>query len=252
MNKVILYKYRDLKNRDRIKIIFLEQKVWFAQYSSFNDPFEFRYNFSFEATDEEKIDFITKVFLKHGKPVDAHSIVSDKQKLDAFEKHMEQQASPNEHELELGIFSLSKNKENILLWSHYTNGHTGICIEFKAMENNPDQREFLGRAANVTYPEFNIIMKKNLYKDRTDDIRHLFYKAKFWEYEEEYRIVVTDGSGHKNLPEGIISAVYLGCNISNDDRIFMLDLVNKYPTPINVYQAKMKKEYYELEFSKIN
>ena len=256
--ELILYKFRNFENRDRIREIFVEQKVWFAPYTSFNDPFEFRFNCSFDATNEEKIRYFTEILSRHhaNEPKDriakeARSIVLDKNKLCTFEDRMKNIKHPNEKYMELGIFSLSQNKENILLWSHYTNSHRGLCIEFKAIESNYAQREFLGKALEVKYPEDNKIPTFNVYKDDRHDISNLLIKANYWEYEGEYRIIDIDGPGHRDLPEGIISAVYLGCNISEEDRKFALELISAYTVPIEIYQAKKKNEYYELEFIKI-
>jgi DUF2971 family protein len=48
----------------------------------------------------------------------------------------------------LGVFCLAGTPENILMWSHYSNGHTGFCLEFRH-EDEP----FLGRALPLTYAE---------------------------------------------------------------------------------------------------
>jgi hypothetical protein len=38
---------------------------------------------------------------------------------------------------ELGVVCLSEINNDILMWSHYADGHTGFCIEFERSEINP-------------------------------------------------------------------------------------------------------------------
>lgn len=65
---------------------------------------------------------------------------------------------------ETGVFCLSEIPDHILMWSHYADSHTGICIKFEATSHT----QFFGLAQRVcyqtTYPILNII------KDSQDDI----------------------------------------------------------------------------------
>jgi len=54
-----LYKYRSLskkENKDRVREMFKDHMVWFSKREDFNDPFEFHFTPSFEATTYEKIE----------------------------------------------------------------------------------------------------------------------------------------------------------------------------------------------------
>ena len=48
-----------------------------------------------------------------------------------------------------GILSLCAKNDDILMWSHYASSHRGICLEFKAGDNDP----FFAYALPVTYPD---------------------------------------------------------------------------------------------------
>ena len=83
--------------------------------------------------------------------------------------------------------------DDILLWSHYACGHTGIAIEFNVLEEpfSNSSNEFKG---NVKYqssrPEYFVrkCMPINLHADQF--LNMAFHKAQNWEYEKEYRYVM--------------------------------------------------------------
>ena len=35
----------------------------------------------------------------------------------------------------LGIFCLSERSDDILMWSHYSNGHRGVCLQFNLLNS---------------------------------------------------------------------------------------------------------------------
>ena len=50
---------------------------------------------------------------------------------------------------EMGVFCMSEVKDQILMWAHYSEGHTGFCLEFSASSTTP----FFGRAQKIKYRE---------------------------------------------------------------------------------------------------
>ena len=93
------------------------------------------------------------------------------------------------------------------MWSHYANDHSGICLGFHWLDDEP----FFGRAQEVHYE-----------KDRptvvvpaspTDiDIDGIFL-TKFidWEYESEWRIIDHDnGEGVQNYSAHLLRSITFG------------------------------------------
>ena len=86
----------------------------------------------------------------------------------------------------------STNIDNILLWSHYADAHTGIAIEFNVLEKpfGNISNEYKG---NVNYQSSRSIffaikeMSINSFKDQF--IKMALHKALIWEYEKEYRFI---------------------------------------------------------------
>jgi hypothetical protein len=80
----------------------------------------------------------------------------------------------------LGLLCFSRNWKNPVLWSHYAEKHTGICLGFDADDVVP-----------VTYTAGRPHFAGKL-SDLTDDFtgRWLSTKFKGWEYEDEVRTLV--------------------------------------------------------------
>jgi hypothetical protein len=107
-----------------------------------------------------------------------------------------------------GIVSLSGCKDNLLMWSHYSNEHKGGVIEFtfeielERHSRTPVQRGFFKTLADNNYQYGEVKYKKNRtidtsmldgegYKLTSQIIDRLaFVKSNDWMYEEEHRFLV--------------------------------------------------------------
>src|SRR5262249_40518627 len=85
-----------------------------------------------------------------------------------------------------GIFSCSERKNSILMWSHYSNCHSGICIGFETVGF---REQTSAHHMNVVYVKNGIIptIKPNPLPDPRDTALQGIYKSKEWKYEKEHR-----------------------------------------------------------------
>ena len=112
-----------------------------------------------------------------------------------------------------GIFSLSDNYKNELLWVHYTN-EQGYCIEFeteklrKGLEKDRKEHEIYffpisyGDLKQINFKDYIIksILPKTqeIYIDANLPILYSFaQKDKFWTYENEWRFLLNDNKFNK-------------------------------------------------------
>lgn len=104
-----LYKYRSDIYRDLLAIV--SNQIFIPTKDNLNDPAEVLFD------DRQLLDNI-KV-RKEQKQI--HESVERNYKIliEGIKK-------------KVGIFSLSKNVTNELLWSYYSNGHNGFCIEYES------------------------------------------------------------------------------------------------------------------------
>lgn len=144
------------------------------------------------------------------------------------------------------MFCLSEVNHNILMWSHYADGHKGICVEFRP--GDPSHLNFFANARQVNYDKDYPAVQ--FYKTSLDEKVKLciLRKAREWEYEKERRVLdFGERPGFREIPAGLISGVIMGHCISEENRDWVLELVREHPTPITVYQARRRKDSYALE-----
>ncbi|MDA7746009.1 DUF2971 domain-containing protein [Psychromonas sp.] len=120
---------------------------------------------------------------------------------------------------EKGIISLSECKDNLLMWSHYSNEHKGGVIEFtfelrnESHSRTPVQRGLFQSMADNNYRYGIVKYRKNRtlelsllsgsgYEQTNQIIDEIaFIKSKDWMYEEEHRFLVNLSYCNKTLVE---------------------------------------------------
>ena len=179
-----LYKY--LPYNENSLSILINKEIWCPKAKSLNDPFEFQFH-------------LTKLSM-NGIPIEQDSI------------------REAQHQVrELGVVCLSEINDNILMWSHYAQGHTGFCIEFERTEEND-----LGNwdiCLPVVYPSDNQIpaFSPNEFLDNKALAKIATTKASDWYYEKEWRLITKIENRLIPLPENI-TAIIFGCLMDNSKR----------------------------------
>lgn len=128
----IIYKYRNWSNTDH-KNILLQNEIYLAPPSSFNDPFDCGITQSFkDLTEDEKEEYMInagkQMFLRYNnypgfnlekqfKDLEARFKKLKNFQLDYDTYHYNMQ---NDH---FGVFSGSTKWDSILMWSHYSDNH---------------------------------------------------------------------------------------------------------------------------------
>lgn len=159
----------------------------------------------------------------------------------------------------IGITCFSETPSNMLMWSHYANKHTGICVEY-------DFSRLFSTAANtlllpVTYTnkrplfpmdKFEIGMDGKVKNSQqlpaealSEIIRSLTIKSDAWAYEREWRhIVFTKDTPTRLVKLPIISRIILGINIRPEDKEKVIELARMKHIP--VYATRLKADRYEM------
>ena len=163
----MVYRYVSLNNVDRLQELFVESQLYFAKPSQFNDPFEFKPKRMSTDTSELEAPLA-------------------KQYTDAILDTLYEGIC---NELNMyGVCCFSGLHDNIIMWSHYSDRHTGACIGF---ETNND---FFNRLRPVDYrPErHDIDLKHWEPKDIVFEV--MLRKQRSWCYEKEWRLLQKSGS----------------------------------------------------------
>jgi hypothetical protein len=85
----------------------------------------------------------------------------------------------------MGVLSLSKNHDSLLMWSHYADEYSGAVIEFDS------KHEFFQGQIEVDYRKNRPIKDISSYLNNNEPIpiAELCVKSEQWEYEAEVRVI---------------------------------------------------------------
>lgn len=261
----ILYKYRDWKNEKHRKII-TDREIYFTSIKNFNDPFDCKiplrydlltrwqwYNKTKNLMKEEYSNW-SKVNIKKGaKFWMSLGKYTDKETVDKFIKDEIQLL-----ESEFGIFSLSCVKDNILMWSHYSNSHSGICVGFNVKNLMQNLSNYTNNNLFFELKKVNYVRKYPKiipYHQNTEIFynKRLFYKSSFWEYEQEYRILSFFEAADKKyvVSEDTFTEVILGFNMPRTTRLELAEYTTKELPHVKLYETEMSKEKFKINLKRI-
>ena len=247
-----LYRYRSIKSEE-LQGIFENNEIYLPNPISFNDPFECRPNLIIHKGLISRELYIRRLrkelrphFNKRQEELykrEIKMILSNKERLHKmYENFM----------IGIGIYCLSTIKDDILMWSHYSDSHKGLCLEFDTTK----EIILFGQALKVNYSEeypsidvINIALGKD-YEYR----KAVLTKSKHWEYEQEWRILKPKplgGPGKYQFQPELLTGVILGALICPEDKQKILDWVQNYPTKLSLFQAKINRTKYQLDIEPI-
>lgn len=161
----------------------------------------------------------------------------------------------------LRIFSVSEEPENLLMWAHYAEDHTGALFELWSL---PDEDNPLSIADQVTYqsappPLFTesewldqmtglgILDAHGLYR------RYACVKSDHWAYEREWRVWYPgekSGRLYDDMPirPREFRSVTLGCNAEPGFVQEVTALVRETFPETKIFRARKKEGIYGLEY----
>ena len=176
----------------------------------------------------------------------------------------------------------SETNKSTLMWSHYTNNHKGVCIEYDLKLLKDSRFDVLKHLFPVIYCE-----KRSQFKDYDsileshnelsnaikygseyegweplDDLLPLFLvKGKMWEYEKEWRIVYTKKQMYDyndetlyscNLAFPCMTGIYLGYRIEKDTEDYLKEVIERMneslDQKIKIHKASLSKDSYDICF----
>jgi len=242
-----LYRYRalidDTIDERRLKPVFVNHQLYFPSRRRLNDPFECIVP-SFIYTPPHVLQQFLEEKVRRLLPDLTPEQI--REKAAAIDLERLRQDIQNDVD-KVGILSLTEERDNLLMWSHYANGHCGLCLEFATSI----YEVFFGRAQPVIYSD-----DRSLFNPRESETKRVekivLTKSKHWTYELEWRIVEHQkGEGLHEFPAETLTGVIFGCRTSDKDK----DKVNRWICEGNlspvIYQAKQKAREFGLEIEKI-
>jgi hypothetical protein len=242
-----LYKYRSLgsdEQRNRARTTIVDSKLYFAQPREFNDPFDC-FPVPKRMTEAQVKKVITDVWRKH-KPQQSRrdrraELKGAKERIGNFEDRV--RAMVDEVVNSVGVLSLSEKPDDVLMWSHYSTSHTGICLRFKVLAEKP----FFVQALPVRYQAERPVLDLINDDAHAQSTKALLTKADYWSYEKEWRIIEHDkGPGVHIFPPALLDGIILGAATSKDDRALVRKWIVERRLPTELLQARFHEQLYAL------
>ncbi len=268
-----LYKYRPLSEGQRqyTHRVITHNELMFASPKSFNDPFEARPQVRISGTRKEIEIFLAEMVknLNHGE-TPAERLRERKKVERTFRKdpHTNFQQTLWEILNDYGVLSLSADPVQPLMWSHYADSHQGVCFEFDAREY------FFQYARQVSYQSEYPLVDPRTQSALVINETAIVTKAKFWEYEQEFRVIfpkmsdeekqrqiaglttnelgkhlvtLHNGPGVVTFPPKALTGVILGARVSQRDEAEIVGLVRGLRPDVRVERAMLHNSSYRLE-----
>jgi hypothetical protein len=268
----MLFKYLPI---DRVDVL-ENLKIRFSPLMSLNDPFECQplvdmQNQSNKFLEQmlSDLDELWENTANEEKTEDSRrffdetraGLISDvKEKTNSFVIGQELMARLSDN---LGVLSLSRAEDNLLMWSHYAEEGKGIIIGFDDEHSFFKQPNLAGKSTRpvpvvYTNKRSKIVPGENRYYEKL-----LCEKPRDWAYEEEERLfraflnkedcLGKDAYGMDviltDLPKTAIKAVYLGYRISEKTKTRTLSAIRYNDISCEIFQARVSLDEYKIEFS---
>lgn len=238
-----LYKFRSFGTRTNE--IIEKSEFYFALPNSFNDPFDCNLSYNEIYSEAEIFQRYTYLSSVQGIPVESYiQKYSTNQ-----EKFVENFNRLNQQLLnQCGILSLSKMDDNITMWSHYANNHTGLAFE---LDVSKDYDFFDGYGVVEYKKEYELL---SYTENPLDSFATLFLtKYTDWEYEQEVRIIDYKKNGSRKFNKSALSKIIFGCKAIEKNISEIINLCQKYGyTHTTFSKAEIKKGLFGLDFVDID
>lgn len=256
-----LYKYRNWNDPNHRRLL-EKGEIFFTSPKHFNDPFDCKICFDIHSVAEVDIKNVRERMIRRDHPSLTRK---ERRKLDrkmvkGFNRDLKdpeflshaRAGILDSLERTFAIFSLSGSCDNILMWSHYADKHSGFCVGF----NVPKLCEYLEKV--VSLPKTLLEIK---YQDSFPSIRFhrqkerievlddmLSMKARNWRYELEHRLVVNGKVDFAvDVPADVIESVILGVRMSQTNRKAAVQLLHGFGASPKIFIAETKSDQFALD-----
>jgi len=247
------YKFRSINTIDadsvsRLREILVDSKLWLASPESFNDPFDMSAKIIVNGTIEEKRTRIKGILKENGyrnsqikKLLPKYIQNMNKSDFNTFVNKTHKDTVSR-----TGVLSFAGDPRNILMWSHYSDNHQGVCLQFEVARDIIT----IGSASPVEYS--SQYPTANWVRDYEKDLQKvLLRKYDGWAYEKESRIIKLEeaNSYFKFAPQSLTGVIF-GCHVSSSTIEIVLDLLKErstlgLPKP-TLYQAIKSQTQYKI------
>ena len=284
VDEKLFYKYQRIDDSDSNHTIdnLIKNQFYFSDPTLFNDPFDCRVYYTYQGKEEDWVDLLANAGIDPTSVIKDGILNSDKVFLekegDLFTYTPKSTDYYDRDEPFLHGDILKKNlprvccfsetDDNILMWSHYTDNHQGICLRFRSYKILDGNFLFLTLNSNSKFHPFYKIEYEddlppivNMFDKNRHESLVEFLKTKYsdWKYEKEYRMLLFEDElkgGTIRYEKEDLEGITFGLKMKpeNVKRIYNTIDENylKAGIEVNFYEAKEIEGKYNLNIEQIN
>jgi Protein of unknown function (DUF2971) len=250
-----IYKYfsLDLENslsKKKLTDIVLKSQIWLSSPLGFNDPFDFRALVTLTENPQKKRRFFE----------DSAKLVTEKgpryqKRLDDAIRWLTEETINNPNFIndkfnrsldKFGACCFSRDPRNILMWAHYSQSHTGVCLQFEVARD-------INIFAKLNKVNYRKDYPKLIWPYAEDDLVEKVIHSKYdiWTYEQEMRYVKPNGANTSlQFRCDALTGVILGANFPDSSLDYIKSIFKerkvKFLPGLKVYKAKCNQNDYKM------
>ena len=275
--KQTLYKYMPVQSEEALErlVAILRGQIYYSSPASFNDPFEM--SAIFGAPDQDEV---MELLGERSTFADLYLSKSARAKIyQQVRATLGTNRVVSREWIELiGVLCLTTSPDNLLMWAHYAQNHTGICLGFDS------GFEPFSTAHPVHYQEgralvapLNTVSREQQLVDKV-----LFVKSPHWRYESEWRCIkrpVRDdekayyrdlyrqqpdkcddiaqllasegGPGRYEFDVGALRRIYLGARMRPEWKDRVMAAVDTDTPFVKMHEMSLDNRYFKLNSQKV-
>lgn len=260
-----LYKYQPFNNWSQINL--KNRCIWFSKPTRFNDPFDCSIRLSFENVPEEEWLTIYEHFLKEAKEnmKEKFSEEDSERKYlsngktnklfkDIIKSKSEELFFKQEKFMmnERGVACFSDKVDDILMWSHYSEGHRGFCIELNTdYEPLNDNIRLFKVMYSDSIPTVSLV---DIFVNKEEEaikplMAMITTKSNHWSYENEWRLFHMKGDQSIHMNPKAFTAIYFGCMMPFDHKEIIAMILRDSPTKL--YEISRSDDKFSVRYEKV-
>jgi hypothetical protein len=233
-----LYRYRAPSIQEITNLS--DAKLWFSSPARFNDPFDCAYDISID--DVTRVDCAEVLErISQGRCTGATIAEMSDEQINEQSKQGLRTAIAGAIGKVKGVCCFSEKPNDILMWGHYSAGHSGFCLEF-AVANEP----MFDNVRRVKYSdELPRLGIETFTKEDFEQVLGLLLtKSSHWAYEKEWRVLHTQGDFLYGYNRTTLTGIYFGAKMPQQQVMMIASLLRE--TDTKFYQMKVSRSRFEI------
>lgn len=242
-NPTHLYRYQRLTAHSLASL--LNDTVWLSSPTAFNDPFDCAIPLS-RGKLKESLDYaISEIASRNNIP--RERIANHDKVIDQDEKAYELlRDSLKKMMKRIGVLCFSATPSEILMWSHYANNHRGFCIEYDFSEDSHLRKIAQPVCYRETIPELSLANLHDGAENNFLDVC-IFTKAKQWQYEQEWRVIMSEGERSFQAPAKTTSIIF-GARMPTEEKVTLFRAL-RHKESIEFREARLLEDRFAIQFN---